>query len=66
MSKAPQFVINERGEKVAVVISIEDYREILEQLEELEEIREFDEAVSSGETPIPYDQAISEIKRSRK
>ncbi len=66
MGKERQFVINERGEKVAVVLSIEEYEKILEDLEELEDIRAFDEAEASGETPIPFDQAIAEIKRSRK
>jgi hypothetical protein len=66
MEKGPQFIVNERGEKVSVILSIKEYREILEQMEEAEELREFDEAVSSGETPVPYEQAISEIKHSRK
>jgi prevent-host-death family protein len=66
MGKERQFVVNERGEKVAVVLSIEEYEKILEELEELEDIRAFDEAEASGETPIPFDQAIAEIKRSRK
>ncbi len=66
MGKERQFVVNERGEKVAVVLSIEEYEKILEELEELEDIRAFDEAEASGETPIPFDQAITEIKRSRK
>ncbi len=66
MDKERQFVVNERGEKIAVVISIEEYEKILEELEDLEDIRAFDEAEASGETPIPFDQAIAEIERTRK
>jgi PHD/YefM family antitoxin component YafN of YafNO toxin-antitoxin module len=61
-----QFLVNEKGEKVAAVIDIQEYEKLLEKLEELEDIRAFDEAESSGDTPIPFDQAIAEIKRSRK
>jgi hypothetical protein len=35
-------------------------------MEELEDIRAFDEAEPSAETPRPFDQAVAEIKRSRK
>jgi hypothetical protein len=61
-----QFLVNEKGEKVAAVIDIQEYEKLLEKLEELEDIRAFDEAESSGDTPLPFDQAIAEIKRSRK
>lgn len=65
MGKERQFVVNERGEKVAVVISIEEYEKILEELEDLEDIRACDEAKALGETPIPLEQALAEIKRNR-
>jgi hypothetical protein len=66
MKEPTQFLTNEKGEKVAVVIGIEEYEKLLEELEDLEDIRAYDEAVASGETPIPFEQAIAEIKRSRK
>jgi PHD/YefM family antitoxin component YafN of YafNO toxin-antitoxin module len=66
MGKERQFVVNERGEKIAVMISIEEYEKILEDLEDLDDIREFDEAKASGETPIPFDEAVDRIERNRK
>jgi prevent-host-death family protein len=66
MKEPTQFLINEKGEKVAVVISIEEYEKILEELEELEDIRAYDEAKASGEVPIPLEQALDEIERNRK
>ena len=66
MKEPTQFLTNEKGEKVAVVIGIEEYEKLLEELEDLEDIRAYDEAVASGESPIPFEQAIAEIKRSRK
>jgi PHD/YefM family antitoxin component YafN of YafNO toxin-antitoxin module len=58
--------VNERSEKVAVVIGIEEYEKILEELEDLEDIRAYDEARASGETGIPLEQALAEIRRNRK
>jgi hypothetical protein len=64
MKEPTQFLTNEKGEKVAVVIGIEEYEKLLEELEDLEDIRAYDEAIASGEPPIPFEQAIAEIKRS--
>jgi hypothetical protein len=66
MKEPTQFLTNEKGERVAVVIGIKEYEKLLEELEDLEDIRAYDEAIASGETPIPFEQAIAEIKRSRK
>jgi PHD/YefM family antitoxin component YafN of YafNO toxin-antitoxin module len=66
MGKERQFVVNERGEKVAVMISIEEFEKILEELEDLEDIRAIDERKASGETPIPLEQALAEIRLNRK
>jgi hypothetical protein len=55
-----------KWEKIAVVISIEEYDKILEELEDLEDLRAYDEAVASGETPVPFEEAIERIERERK
>jgi PHD/YefM family antitoxin component YafN of YafNO toxin-antitoxin module len=64
--KMRQFVVNEHGEKVAVMLSIEEYEKILEELEDLEYIRAYDEAKASGEVAIPLEQALAENRRNRK
>ena len=66
MKEPTQFLTNEKGEKTAVVISIEEYQRLLEELEELEDIRAYDEAKASGETPVPFDEAVARIERNRK
>ena len=65
--KAPtRFLTNEKGEKLAVVLEIEEYEKLLEELEDAEALREYQEAKASGETAIPLDQALDEIRRNRK
>jgi len=66
MKEPTQFITNEKGERIAVIISIEDYEEIIEAIEDLADIRAFDEAKASGEVPIPFEQAMAENRRSRK
>jgi len=65
--KAPtRFLTNEKGERLAVVIEIEEYEKLLEELEDAEALCEYHEAKASGETAIPLDQALDEIRRNRK
>ena len=66
MPKAEQFVTDENGVRVAVVLDIKEYEELLDDLEDLQSVREYEEAKASGETPIPLQQALDEIRRNRK
>ena len=66
MGKQRQFLVDASGQKIAVVISIQEYQEMLEELEDIEALREFEEAKASGETSVPLDVAIARIERNRK
>jgi hypothetical protein len=57
-----QFVIDESGNKTAVLVRIDRYSELLEAQEELEAIRAYDEAKASNDETIPFAQAIKEIE----
>lgn len=61
-----KFVVDEKGGRIGVILSIEDYRKMLEELEELESIRAYDKAKASGEEAIPFEQAIKEIEKERR
>jgi hypothetical protein len=61
-----KFLRNRKGEKVGVVLDIQEYKKLMEDTEELDAIRAFDAAKASGEIPIPYEQVLKEIERSRK
>ena len=63
---ALQFVLDDKDNKVAVILLIEEYKRICEELEELESIRAYDAAKASKDEVIPFDQAIKEIESSRK
>lgn len=63
MTLKERYLVDEDGERVAVLLDIEIYRQILEELEELAAIRAFDEAKASDHEVIPFEQAITEIKQ---
>jgi len=60
-----RYIVDEKGNRVSVLLDIEDYRKLLEDLEELEAIRAYDGAKASGDAGIPFEQAVAEIERER-
>jgi hypothetical protein len=64
--KPKKYVTDRRGQKIGVVLSIEDYKSILADIEELESIRAYDAAKASGDEAIPFQKAMQEIERLRK
>ncbi len=62
----PQYITDNTGKKLSVVIPIDEYNSILDQLEELEDIRLYDEAKASDEPSIPIDEAFKIIEANRK
>ena len=57
-----QFVVDDSGNKTAVLLDIERYSELLEAQEELESIRAFDEAKATNDEVIPFAKAVKEIE----
>jgi hypothetical protein len=64
--KPKKYVTDRQGQKIGVVLSIEDYKKVLADIEELESIRAYDAAKASGDEAIPFSKATQEIERSRK
>ncbi len=60
-----QFVVDAAGNRVAVLLGMEEYEKIKTELEELEELRAYDAAMISSDETIPFEQAVAEIKKKR-
>ncbi len=58
-----RYLVDESGNRIAVVMNLDDYRRLLADVEELDAIRAYDAAKASGETPVPFAQAIAELDR---
>ncbi|HXK70852.1 MAG TPA: hypothetical protein PK455_06085 [Caldisericia bacterium] len=63
MKLKERYVTDEKGDRIGVLLDIEEYLKLLEELEELESIYAYDEAKASNDEAIPFEQAISEIEQ---
>ena len=60
-----RYVTDDQGNRIAVLLEVEEYRRLLDALEELDSIRAYDTAVAVREDAIPFDKAVEELKRDR-
>lgn len=61
-----RFITDNAGNRVAVILGLEQYEELLEAAEELDDIRAYDEAKASRDEAIPFEQAVQKIEQSRR
>ena len=61
-----RYIVDEKGNRLGVILDIEHYQELLEELEELDSIRAYDAAKASGDEAVPFDEAVREIEQNRK
>ena len=57
-----EYLVDERGNRKAVVVPVAEWEQVVELLEELDDIRTYDEVKSQPSEPIPFEQAVSEIR----
>jgi hypothetical protein len=50
-----QFITDDKGNKVSVILPIRQYKKMIEELEELEDIKLYDEAKADKGKSIPFD-----------
>lgn len=62
----PQYITDNSGKKISVVLPIKDFKAIMEELEELEDIRLYDDAKKSKESSVPIDDAFKIIESKRR
>lgn len=60
-----QYVVDQNGNRTAVLLDVNYYRELLAALEEIEAIRAYDKAKASEDETIPFAQATEAIERQR-
>lgn len=64
----PQYITDNKGKKISVILPMKEFRILMEQLEELADIRLYDKVKATDELSLPIDEAfkIIEDKRKRK
>lgn len=58
----PKYVVDEKGRKTAVVLSIKDYRALMQRLEDLEDALDLDHAVETATSFRPYYEIRAELQ----
>lgn len=61
-----EYVVDSDGKRKAVIVPWKEWQQLLEELEELEDVRAYDEAKLQPSDPIPFDQAVREIREARR
>ena len=58
----PEYVIDEKAKKKAVLVSLAEWQRLMEALEELEDIRAYDKAKARRESSVPLEAVVREIR----
>ncbi len=61
-----QFLTDNHGKKLGVLLPIKEYSRMLEELEELEDIKLYDEVKVLNEPSIPVKEAFKRLDAKRK
>ena len=62
----PQYVVDDRGERRGVLLTLAEYQRLLDALEDQLDAADLDEAVRAGEGLVPYDQVREGLRREGK
>ncbi|MCA2719608.1 MULTISPECIES: hypothetical protein [Microcystis] len=65
MKLKERYITDDQGNRIGVLLDIEEYQKLLEESEELDAIRAYDLAVSGDDDEIPFEVAIAEIENSQ-
>ncbi|MDZ7832269.1 MAG: hypothetical protein U5L07_11000 [Desulfobacterales bacterium] len=57
----PQYVVDNKKNPRGVLLSIEEWEQVVDELEELEDIRAYDAAKAGPQDSLPFEQAVREI-----
>jgi len=61
-----QFVTDDHGNKLAVILPIREYNKMVDDLEELEDIKLYDAAKKGKQEFVDAEQAFQEIEEARR
>jgi hypothetical protein len=67
MTLHPQYVTDNKGKPVSVILPMKEFQTILEELEELEDIKLYDQAKKKDDgVRIPMEEVFNKIEAKRK
>ena len=64
--KLRQYLVDEKGRRTGVVLSLKEYEDLVEAAEQLDDIRYLEEAKAEEGEPIPWEQVKEELRAEGK
>ncbi len=61
-----QFIMNQQGKKVGVILPIKDYEKLLDEIDELACVKAYDRVTSKKMTFVPALELFKAIEKNRK
>ncbi len=61
-----QYVTDNNGNKLAIILPIKEYNKMVDDLEELEDIKLYDKTKKDEDESLPIDEAFKLIEQERK
>ncbi len=61
----PEYVVDEKAKKKAVLVSFDEWQQLMEAIEELDDIRAYDQAKKEPDDLVPFEEAVRQIKAKR-
>ncbi|MGO8704204.1 MAG: hypothetical protein ACLQVA_10315 [Candidatus Brocadiia bacterium] len=58
----PEFVVDKKAAKKAVILPFAEWRRLMEEIEELEDIRAYDKAKAEAGGALPFEEAVRRIR----
>lgn len=65
VSIKPQYITDAKGNKLSVILTIEEFDAIMEQIAELEDIMLYEQAKKNDDASIPIEEAFQIIEAKR-
>ena len=59
----PEYVVDKHQKRKAVLVTTDEWEQIVSELEELDDIRAYDAAQPHADNKIPCEQAVREIQQ---
>jgi len=66
IAAVPQYITDQIGNRVSIILPIRDYERMIEELDELEDIRLYDEAKASIQEYLPAEDVFRSIEAKSK
>jgi hypothetical protein len=58
----PEFVVDEKENRKAVIVPYDEWRRLMDELEELDDIRAYDRAKAEPDEAIPFEDAVRDLE----